>query len=189
MPPSSHHKKEANSPNPGTFCAWAFPFSAAKVYHFWASPCNWKDIPHKKQEILLFPAHILLNKDGSTLGWWYIMTRIPDCHWYLPILSTNQPLVDLVHVHPLFLLNAPIDFGPDSPKNAENVLDPPRFCLLTTSTSSHKYHKSPRISPLQHLVPICKPSFWDLVQCHHTSLTSWHRVFFREWSACEGLYR
>lgn len=40
MPPSNHQNKEANSPNPGTFCAWAFPFSAAKVYHFWASPCN-----------------------------------------------------------------------------------------------------------------------------------------------------
>ena len=86
MPPSSHQNKEANSPNPGTFCAWAFPFSAAKVYHFWASPCSWKDIHHKKQQVLLFPAHILLNKDGSALGWWYIyilyiyMPRISDCH-------------------------------------------------------------------------------------------------------------
>lgn len=94
-----------------------------------------------------------------------------------------------MHVHPLFLRNrnAPIHFGPDSTKNAEKTLNPPKCSRLTAPTSSHKYHKSPRISPPQRLPPVCNPSFWDLVQCHHTSLTSWH-VFFLEWSACEGLY-
>lgn len=100
------------------------------------------------------------------------MPRTPDCHWYLPILSTNQPLVDLVHVHPLFLCNAPIDFGPDSTKNAEKTLNPPRYSLLTTPTSSQNF-------PPQRLAPICNPSFWDLVQCHHTSLTSWNVFFSR----------